>query len=152
MGCDDKRVRKFAAIGRGSPNVLTIELADDDVFQATAIGAANWDEVVLTDEEFEDLGPSIVDLVIHGEGTNLSQYFNYQVQLQYRGKTGAWVDGGAVLPTQNSGTYVISSAFSDRSKFGRRIRLVLRTQITTGQTGTQKGLLSLLAAIRLYQG
>jgi hypothetical protein len=89
---------------------------------------------------------------VHAEGTNFSTYFNYQVQLQYRGAKGAWVDGGAVLATQNTGTYVISLPFTDRSKFGRNLRLVLRTQITTGQSGTQRGTLTILVAVRLYQG
>lgn len=152
MGCDDNRTRRFASIGRSSNNVVEFELADDEVFQATAIGAANWDEVVLTKGDFESLGPSMVDLVVHAEGTNFSANFNYQVQLQYRGAKGAWVDGGAVLATQNSGTYTISAPFSDRTKFGRNLRLVLRTQITTGQSGTQRGTLTILVAVRLYQG
>jgi len=51
-----------------------------------------------------------------------------------------------------SGKYVISPVFSDRSKLGMRIRLVLMTRIPQGGSPGQQGTLTIAAALRFFCG
>lgn len=132
------------------PHALILELAEDQVFAANQLVAGGlFDEYPLTGPEFNGLGPSIVDIVIHSEGTNFTANFNYDVRLQYKYKYGAWSDV-SLLGLQTTGGYIIGAAFTDRTKFGVQSRLVLRTQ--SSGAAVQRGNLSITAAIRLYNG
>ncbi len=129
---------------------LVLDLAEDQVFSATQLVAGGlFDEYVLTDASFAVTGPGIVDIVIHAEGTNFTANFNYDVRLQYKFKYGAWSDV-SLLGLRTIGDYVIGTAFTDRTKLGMQIRLVLRTQSSGGTA--QRGNLTISAAIRMYNG
>jgi hypothetical protein len=135
-------------------STLVFDLCDEQPFQATSpVASALFDEYVLTDEEFEGLGPSLVDLIVHAEGTNFTANFSYDVVLQYKFRNGAWTTvATSLVALQTATTYVIGSTYSDRAKFGMRIRLVLRTQIVTGTSNPQHGALTVSVAARLYTG
>ncbi len=129
---------------------IILELAEDQVYAANQLVAGGlFDEYVLTGADFTNLGPGIVDIVIHAEGTNFTANFNYDVRLQYKFKYGAWSDV-SLLGLRTIGDYVIGTAFTDRTKLGMQIRLVLRTQSSGGTV--QRGNLTIAAAIRMYNG
>lgn len=129
---------------------MILNLADDRVFAATQLVAGGlFDEYVLTGPELIALGPAIVDIVIHSEGVNFTANFTYDVRLQYKFRYGAWTDV-SLLGLQTNGNYVVGNAFTDRTKMGMQVRLVLRTQ--SSGTTVQRGTLTISAAVRLYNG
>ncbi|HND30753.1 MAG TPA: hypothetical protein PKY30_18420 [Myxococcota bacterium] len=111
-------------------------------------GAGDFDEYILSGAELEHLGPFIQDLVVHVDGSTFTPNFTYDVQLQYRYRS-AWIST-PLLSLQSATGYVISATpFTDRSKFGMELRIVLRTQVSTYAGGPQRGTLSLTVAARL---
>lgn len=134
----------------GLAAVAIYDLCEDQLFSATSLVAGGlFDEYVLTGKDFESIGPGLADLVIHAEGDNFTGNFSYQVALQYRFKNGPWQTVN-VLALQTAGTYVISTPFTDRSKLGMRIRLVLQAQVSAGSTYAQHGSLTISAAARFF--
>ncbi len=156
MSCADNATssNRAAAAPRRAPmntSVMVFELAEDQLFAANCLVAGGaFDEYVITDAQFAALGPALQDLVVHAEGVNFSANFSYKVVLQYRYRLGAWQDGGTLLSLQTSGTYVISTPFTDRTKFGREVRLVLQTQVTAGGSVQQRGSMNLSVAAHVY--
>lgn len=155
MGCNDSKVgiaRSGMARSRNLLSTVVLDLCDEQVFTATSlVGNSAFDEYVLTGDDFASLGPAIVDIVIHAEGLNFSPQFSYDVVLQYRYKYGNWATVSLFAAIQTTGAYVISLPYATRASFGMDCRLVLRTQVASG-TATQKGNLSISAAVRLYTG
>jgi hypothetical protein len=132
-------------------STLLYNLAVDEVFLATCpVGA--FDEYVLTDEDFERMGPSIVDIVVHAEGSNFSSNFSYDLVVQFKFGLGAWQTGGNLIPLRTNGDYTPGTPFTNRAQFGIRTRILLRTQITGIVTATQRGNLNITAAVRMYRG
>ena len=134
----------------GLAAVVLYDLCEDQPFTATSLVASGlFDEFVLSGRDFESIGPGVQDLVIHAEGDNFTGNFSYRVSLQYRFKNGPW-QTAVVLALQTSGVYVISNPFTDRSKLGMRIRVVLETQVTAGSSSAQHGNLTISAAARFF--
>ena len=130
--------------------MVIYDLCEDQPYSATSLVAGGLlDEYVLTGKDFESIGPGVQDLVIHAEGDNFTANFTYQVALQYRFKNGPW-QSATVLALQTAGTYVIGTPFTDRSKLGMRIRLVLQTQVSAGGVSAQHGNLTIAAAARFF--
>ena len=155
MSCSDNTsgARRGVPSRRIMGSTLLYRLAISEVFTATSlVASATFDEYVLTDLDFEGLGPGIVDIVVHSEGSNFSANFTYNVVLQYKFELGEWLTGGTLLPLRTNGTYAIGTPFTNRAELGVRIRIVLRTQVSAGSTATQRGTLSVNAAVRLYSG
>ena len=134
-------------------SVAVYELMTEQTIQTSADGG-NWDSFVLIDESFEGLGPGIVDIVGHAECAGPSPYFSYRVVLEYKYLNGGWTADTStpIIPvTTNSSAYVITATpYSDRTKFGRRIRLVLQAQVGSGGSGMHRGALTLSAAVRFF--
>lgn len=155
MSCDDCKnndatSRTQARRRPGNSSVILLDLTRDRVFSATSpVASALFDEHVLTGAEFESLGPGIQDIVVHAEGDNFTANFTYQIGLQFRFRNGPWTTVN-VLPLQSSGAYAISSPFTDRTKLGMRVRLVLQTQVSAGTSNPQHGNLNLAAAVRMF--
>lgn len=137
---------------------LVLDLLDDAQLTTSATGGS-WDMFVLTDAEFEGLGPGIVDIVLHAEGRTFSTDFRYRVRLQTRKLDGSWGDppGGVAVyllggsPAIQSPVPIISTPFNDRTKLGLAIRLVLEVQNNTN-ANTVGACLTMSAAVRLYCG
>jgi hypothetical protein len=102
---------------------------------------------VISGPELACLGPFLQDLVVHVDSTGLTNKFTFDVQLQYR-YNGAW-KSVELLPLKSTEDYFIGSAVTDRTKFGKEIRVVLRTQIATGGSGVHRGTLSISLAAHL---
>jgi hypothetical protein len=132
----------------GRVPVLWFDLATERTFEATqAIGGTPaYNEYILTGAEFESLGPYIQELMIHTEGRDFSANFSYDLILQYR-YDNAWVSQSLLTAFVTTTTYTITQ-YTTRTKFGKNMRLVLRTQINSGST-IQQGILSLGIAARL---
>ncbi len=155
MGCtDNSNSRGQARMGGLRPGAnLVLTLAMAEPFSASATNTSGFfNEYVVTGEEFERLGPAIQDIVIHAEGSNFTSNFSYDVVLQYKYELGNW-STVSLLGIQTGTTYVISTPFVDRVKLGMRIRVLIRTQITSvGGATPQTGTLNVTAAVRLYCG
>lgn len=133
-------------------SALVFQLCEDQVFEATSTNNdGDWDDYVITGAEFAQLGPALQDLVMHSEGSNFSADFQYRVILQYKYKNGPWLDATPIVvqAIQSTDAYKVSASFSDRTKFGMTIRLVLQTQVGGAATKTQKGNLTIGVAVRL---
>jgi hypothetical protein len=161
MSCNSLTSTKNAATNRNrsqgrSTGVLDLLVRELISTQVTGASAAGWDSYVLTDESFEPLGPSIVDIIIHAEGLNLMTNFQYQVRLEYRMYDGSWgpaIGASPVIllgPVTTSGAK-ISQVFSDRTKLGLACRLVLDVQNSAAAVNVS-ATLSVSAAIRFYCG
>lgn len=148
LGGDGVRARSAGGMG----SVRVFELIESEVVQTTTLQANGFDELVLTDESFEGLGPSIQDLVMHLEVTNASASFACRVVLQYRYDNGPWKTDNStlVLGLQTTSDYFIGTAYNDRTKLGRRIRLLLQTCVATGGTVTQRGAVTASVAARFF--
>ena len=101
-----------------------------------------------------NLGPALEDIIIHASGSNFTTWFRYRITLQYRFGQGPWLDDATPVVLLGATPiavpdYQVSLPYTNRQKFGREIRLLLETQIQTGQTGTQRGTLSISAGLRL---
>lgn len=72
--------------------------------------------------------------------------------LQYKYELGNWTSA-SLLALQAGTPYVIGTAFTDRTKLGMRIRILIRTQIANAGGATpQSGALNATAAVRLFCG
>ncbi|HNC97395.1 MAG TPA: hypothetical protein PKW90_14795, partial [Myxococcota bacterium] len=112
---------------------MLFTLCDARLFNAITTydsGSTNFDDYVISGPELACLGPFLQDLVVHVDSTGLTNKFTFDVQLQYR-YNGAW-KSVELLPLKSTEDYFIGSAVTDRTKFGKEIRVVLRTQIATG--------------------
>jgi hypothetical protein len=125
---------------------MLFTLCDAQLFLATT-GTPNYDNYVISGPEIAQLGPFLQDLVVHVDSTGLTDKFTFDVQLQYRYK-GPWKTA-ELLAVQSTEDYFIGSPVTDRTKFGREIRVVLRTQIATGGSGVHRGTLSISLAAHL---
>lgn len=105
-----------------------------------------WDDHVI----LETAGHSLTDIVVHAEGNNFTTNFTYRIVLQYAFENDGWVDGGVtpfiLIALQTTGAYVAPSVFSDRTKFGVRIRVIVQTQVSAGAK-TEKGNLNVGVAL-----
>lgn len=123
--------------------------------QVTGAGAAGWDSYVLTDESFEPLGPGIVDILIHSEALNLITNFQYQIRLETRMYDGSWGPAIGATPVIVSGPWTtgmrVSVPFTDRTKMGLGIRLVLDVQ-NSAAAAVVSATLSISVAIRFFCG
>lgn len=158
-GCMDKDTSRGRPGSRGTSkgsilSTLVLRLAKDETFQANALVASGkFDEYVLSESDIEEIGPGVVDIVVHAEGTNFSSNFTYDVVLEYKGETGGWLLASPnLLALRTDGNYIVGVPFNDRTKLGIKIRIKLRTQISAGGSGVHNGNLSVWAAIRLYNG
>lgn len=159
MACTDpdpsaNRAQRQHSTRRSSmqSSVIMFDLCEEEIFASNSlVTTPAFDEFVLTGTDFESIGPSLQELLIHAEGSNFTANFSYRVLLQYRYRNGPW-QSGATLPLglQTSATYLIGAPYTDRTTFGRCIRLLLQTQITAGSTLQQRGGLTISAAARVF--
>lgn len=160
MACNDIGLTRTAGkTGRSSSRrllggTMLFKLAQDEVFTATSlVGNGAFDEYVLTGDDFEGLGPAAIDIITHSEGSNFSANFTYDLVLQYKFEGGSWQTATPnLLALKSDGNYYIGTPYNDRTKLGMRIRIVLRTQVSAGSTATQKGNLTISAAVRIFSG
>ena len=132
MSCDDN-TRSLSVSPKSAiwSAVQFVHACRDRTFNTTAkIADAMWDDHTL----IEIAGYSVADLVVHAEGNNFTPNFTYRVVLQYRFENEPWNDGGVtpyiLVALQSSGAYVPPAVFSDRTKFGVRIRILVQTQVS----------------------
>lgn len=150
MSCDEN-ARSMSVSGKSAiwSAVQFVHPCKGRTFNTTAkVGDQVWDDHVI----LEVAGYSLADIVVHAEGGNFTANFTYRVVLQYSFENDVWVDGGVtpylLIALQATGTYVTPSVFSDRTKFGARVRIVVQTQVSTGSTKTEKGNLNIGVALR----
>lgn len=149
MGCDDTtRTMTVSPKSAIWAAVQFIQPCKGRTFNTTArVADGVWDEHVI----LETAGYALADLVVHAEGNNFTANFTYRVVLQYAFENDLWIDGGVtpyvLIGLQTTGAYVAPSVFSDRTKFGARVRIVLQTQVAAG-TKTEKGNLNIGVALR----
>lgn len=171
MACSDTlrfgREERAAGIARGGgglgrrslTGVTVLALLDHRTLTATVLDDQNaWEEEVITDAAFEQLGPHIQDLVMHPETRQLTGHFEWRVVLQRKYADGDWTPNGAsitnddrVLLPQIADGYVPGGVFADRTRLGVRIRLLLQWRTAPSGSGGaigDKAEVSLSVALR----
>lgn len=160
MGCSHgseessglSRSMDVRTLGRrlGASNVMVFDLCNNETFDAlrTVSTEADWSQHVLPSQGFEDLGPAIAGIMAHVEGGEFGTNFQFKVVLQYKWRNGAWQDAGTLVAATGSETYVAATEFTDRTKFGMKLRVVLRTSLEAG-TAPERGSVSVSLAVRL---
>ena len=138
---------------------LRAEGADFYAFLGS-LSDSDWDMLVLTGADFEYIGRAIEDIFIDAEARELTGSFEFRVIIQRKFRNGDWQPVPAsissadeVLDKQTAdGCFSSSSAFSTRTKFGYRTRLVLqyRANQTGGGAVGDSAELSISAAVRFF--
>ena len=160
MSCDDASTRRIRRDAERNPfrlpgNVLLFRLLERQTVIAIS-PSSGWDQLVITDEVYEPLGPSIEDLVVHLELRNPSGGFECRVAVQRKLLDGDWsvvqsqdvVIGGTPLTTAD---YYVGTPYTDRSRMGGiRTRLLLQYHIGAGGSTGAKAELTVNAALRLF--
>lgn len=148
------RMGAMPRMGRGSHgSVATMLLCETRTFFAYTVSSSVYDLYEITGDAFEYLGPSIEDLVIHVEATDVSTSFRYNIGLQRRFLSGPWSDPVKLYGqdrVQSDPPYEPTPPFSTRAAFGVRSRLVVMANVVSGGSPGERADLSILAAVRFF--
>lgn len=141
-------------------DVVMITLLERSVVAALTVSDTAWDQLVLTDESFEGLGPGVQDLVVHADLRNTTGTFECRVVLQRKHMDSDWTPapasigaGDVVLAVVGADGYAPIAVFNDRTRLNAaKIRLVLQyhAKATGGGAVGNKAELSLSVALRFY--
>ena len=128
----------------GASPVMEVELCADRLFVATSAS----DETTIVGPVLEGVGPQIQDIVVHARGRSFTANFDYQVELQWSYDGETWATYILLFYSESTEAPVIGPVKADRSKFGRRLRFVIRVKGAASETN--QGSLSVMAALRLF--
>lgn len=126
---------------------------------AATVSDTAWDTLELTGDDFEYLGRAIQDIVVDVEMRSAPATFEFRVCVQRRFRNGDWTPGLGSLTSsevligpQTGEGYYVSSAFSDRARFGYRTRLILQyhARSTGGGVVGNSAQMSISAAVRFF--
>lgn len=140
--------------------VVMVTLLERTVVSALTVSDTAWDQMVLTDESFEGLGPSIQDIVVHADLRNVTGTFECRVVLQRKFMDSDWtpVPGSisasdVVMAAASADGYATLAVFNDRTRLnGAKIRLILQyhAKSTGGGAVGNKAEVTLGCALRFY--
>lgn len=134
-----------------------VALLERHTLTATVVSNTAWEQQVISDVSFEDLGPYIQEIVPHAETRQLTGDFEWRVVLQRKYLDADWTPAAAniapadkVLTEQTEDGYTLGAPYTDRTRLGIRLRLLLQWHtLSTGAVGDMAEV-SLIAAVRRW--
>lgn len=129
----------------GPSPVVELVLCKDRLFVATSAS----DEATIVGPQLDQVGPKIEDIVIHARERSVTTNFDYKVELEWSYDGESWASYELLSYTEASAANpVIGSAKNDRTRFGLKIRFVIKVKGAASETN--QGILSVTAAVRLF--